>query len=45
MHDDYDDTSVNGNITADEYEDDGEPWDCDLTYPEESEDDDEDEES
>lgn len=40
----YDDTSVNGAVNADPYEDEGEPWDCDLDYPEDGEED-EDEES
>jgi len=40
----YDDTSVNGAIVEPEREDEeGPPWDCDASLPEESDDDDEDE--
>ena len=28
-----DDTSVNGAVTADPWDDDGEPWDSDAPYP------------
>lgn len=37
----YDDTSVNGSINPEFQDEEGEPWDCDNGFPEETEDDEE----
>lgn len=37
----YDDTSINGVINPEFHDEEGEPWDCDYGFPDETEDDDE----
>jgi len=39
----YDDTSVNGAINSEFHDEEGEPWDCDMGFPEETDDDEEEE--